>query len=231
MRRYTCFFAAVVAAVACLFPASMPASAYVIVNDGTFDNASWTLVQRPYGSGGGSGSAAQVLSGGFGDNGPARQTSNSAGPNNSGCYNASIYTAYTYDPGVSGALAGISISIDARFISGLSSLGAVVEQNGLIWMAGSSITTPSWLTYTFTPVVGDWFLINPSGGVAGPGPDFTVAGLPMRFGFFTGNGTGVGGNPYTHVGLNDNFVVRAIPEPGAAALVVFGGLVAARRRR
>ena len=208
-----------------------PAAASVVISDGTFNDANWTLVQRPYGPGGGSGSGTQVLTGGAGDNGPARQTSNSAGPSNSGSYNASIYTAFTYNPAASGPLTALSISIDARFINGLSAIGSVVEQSGLIWMAGNAINTPSWQTYTFTPVAGDWFLINPSGGVSGPGPDFSAAGAPMRFGFFTANGTSAGGNPYTHVGLNDNFVVSFIPAPGAAALLGLGGLMAARRRR
>jgi hypothetical protein len=98
-------------------------------------------------------------------------------------------------------------------------------------MAGNAVNTPSWQTYTFTPVASDWFLINPSGGVSGPGPDFSAAGAPMRFGFFTANGTSAGGNPYTNVGLNDNFVVSFIPAPSAAVLLALSGLIAARRNR
>lgn len=231
MFRSSCCSAAVLVALFCVSVTSMPASANVVISDGAFNDANWTLVARPYGPGGGSGSATRVLTGGAGDNGPARQTSNSAGPNNSGSYNASIYTAFTYNPAASGPLTALSISIDARFINGLSAIGAVVEQSGLIWMAGNAVNTPSWQTYTFTPVAGDWFLINPSGGVSGPGPDFSAAGAPMRFGFFTANGTSAGGNPYTNVGLNDNFVVSFIPAPSAAVLLALSGLIAARRNR
>lgn len=208
------------------------AHAAIVIIDGTFADSDWTLVSRPYGTGGGSGSAMQVLSGGAGNNGEARQTTNAAGPDSfSGAYNASIYTAFTYDPAAGGPLTGLSISIDARYTTGSSALGAVVEQNGLIWMAGYAINTPVWQTYTFTPGAGDWFLIDPSGSVSGPGPDFSAAGSPMRFGFYTGNGTGLTGIPYANSGLNDNFVVSFIPAPGAAAVLGLGRLLAARRRR
>jgi hypothetical protein len=220
-----------VAAVAAATVTVVSADASVIVSDGTFLDSNWTMVSRGYGPGGGSGTGEQLLAGGAGDNGPARQTSNFAGANNSGSYNASIYTAFSYNPAASGPLTNLSISIDARSLNGLSSMGAVVEQSGLIWFAGYVLNTPNWQTYTFTPVAGDWFLMNPSGGELGPGPDFSVAGAPMRFGFYTANGTGPGGFPYTRVGRNDNFVVSFIPTPGAAMVLGLGGLVAARRRR
>lgn len=210
------------------------ASASVVISDGTFNSANWSLVQRPYGTGGGGGSATQVLVGGAGDNGAARQTSNTAGPSNSGSYNASIYTAFTYTPSISGPLTGLNFSIDARFIDGISSIGCVVEQGGFIWLTGNAITTSGWTTHNFTPSTGaDWFLINPTVPyvVVGPGPNFTASGTPMRFGFYTGNGTSAGGNTYSHTGLNDNFVVRFVPSPGAAALLGLGGLLAAKRRR
>lgn len=208
-----------------------PAYASVIVSDGTFLDSNWTMVSRTYGPNGGGGSGVQVLTGGAGNNGAARLTSNSAGANNSGSYNASIYTAFTYNPAVSGALTNLSISIDARYISGLSALGAVVEQGGVIWFAGYQLNTPDWQTYVFTPVAGDWFLINSNGGELGPGPNFSAAGAPMRFGFYTANGSGPGGSPYTNQGFNDNFVISFVPSPGAAAVLGLGGLLAAGRRR
>lgn len=210
--------------------AAVSASAAVIVSDGTFAETDWTFVSRPYGPGGGSGSAGQVLTGGAGDNGAARQTSNTAGPNGSGSYNASIFTAFSYNPSVGGAISDLSISIDARFINGLSAVGAVVEQDGLIWLTGNAINTSTWQTYTFTPGAGDWFLINAGGSASGPGPNFSATGTAMRFGFFTGNGTSPGGVTYTNHGLNDNFVVRFVPTPSAAALLGLSGLLAARRR-
>jgi hypothetical protein len=207
------------------------AHASIVVSDGTFADNDWTLVARPYGPGGGSGTGTQVLLDGAGDNGAARQTTNFAGPNDSGSYNASIYTAFTYSPAASGPLSALSISFDSRWVDGLVSLGAVVEQNGLIWMAGYALNTFSWQTYTFTTAGESWFMINPSGGVLGTGPDFSASGSPMRFGFWTGNGTGPGGIQYTRTALVDNFVVSFVPSPGAAAVLGLGGLLAARRRR
>lgn len=220
-----------VAAVAAVTGMLAPANASVIVSDGTFLDSNWTMVSRAYGPNGGGGSGVRVLTGGAGDNGAARLTSNSVGANNSGSYNASIYTAFTYNPSVSGPLTNLSISIDARYVSGLSAVGAVVEQGGLVWFAGYTINTPNWQTYAFAPVAGDWFVMNPSGGELGPGPDFSSTGAPMRFGFYTANGSGPGGNPYTNQGFNDNFVVSFVPTPGAAVVLGLGGLMAMRRRR
>lgn len=211
--------------------AAQPAGASIVISDGTFNDADWILVPRPFGPGGGSGSAMQVLTGGAGDNGPARQTSNTAGPNNSGSYNASIYTAYAYNPSVTGPITGLTISIDAHYINGLSAVGAVVEQAGLVWMIGYGINSPSWQTYTFTQASGDWFLINPGGLVTGPGPDFSATGGSMRFGFYTANASGPSGSGYTDSGLNDNFVVSFVPAPGSAAALGIMGLLSARRRR
>ncbi len=219
------------AAIAGLSFAAATTNAAVIVSDGTFADSDWTLISRPYGPGGGTGSAQQVLTGGAGDNGPARLTTNTAGSNASGSYNASIYTAFTYNPAVGGPLSGLSISIDAIYIDGLSAIGAVVEQDGVIYLTGNAINTPSWQTYTFTPGAGDWFLITPDGGAVTPGPDFSAAGAPMRFGFFTGNGTSSGGVTYTNRGLNDNFAVSFVPTPTTAALLGLTTLLAARRRR
>jgi hypothetical protein len=216
-------------ALAGLASAASAGAVPVVISDGTFVNANWTTIPRIYGPSGGSGSGTQVLSGGFADNGAARFTSNTAGPSNSGSYNAHIYTAFTYAPAFSGQLSSLSIAFDARYINGLSAIGAVVEQGSLVWFTGNQINTPSWQRYTFTPGSADWFLINPSGGVAGPGPDFSATGSPMRFGFFTANGsTGAG---YTNSGLNDNFEVRFIPAPGVAALLGIASCRAARRRR
>jgi hypothetical protein len=209
---------------------SAQAMANLVIYDGTFLDSNWTMIVRPYGPNGGTGSGSQVLVGGAGDNGPARETTNHAGANLSGSYNASIYTAFTYNPAVGGPLTDLSISFDSRYVTGLSAIGIAVEQAGLVWMSGGAINTPNWQTYTFTPGPGSWFLINPSGGVAGPGPDFSAAGAPMRFGYYTGNGTGAGSFPYAHTGLTDNFTVRFVPAPGALALLGVGGLIMTRQR-
>ncbi len=203
----------------------------VVISDGQFNNADWTLIARPYGPGGGSGSGMQVLTGGAGDNGAARRTANVAGPNGSGSYNASIYTAYTYNPAGAGALTGLNVTFDARFLTGLSAIGPAVEQGGLMWFAGSTINTATWQTYSFTPTAVDWYLINPSGGVVGAGPDFSAAGAPMRFGYFTGNGTSAGGFAYENLGQVDNFRVSFVPTPGAAAVMGLLGVAGAVRRR
>lgn len=203
----------------------------IVINDGTFLDSNWTLIPRPYGPSGGSGSAIQVLSGGITDNGAARLTTNTAGASNSGSYNASIYTAFSYNPAVSGPLSALTISFDARYTDGLSAIGPVVEQGGLIWFGGYEINTSAWQNFSFSPTASDWYLINPSGSQSGPGPDFSAAGSTMRFGYFTANGTSAGGASYTNRGLTDNFVVSFIPSPAAATLLALAALTTRRRAR
>jgi hypothetical protein len=183
--------------------------------DGTFFNGNWTMVVRPYGPGGGSGAGTQVATGGAGDNGPARQVTNSCGNNNSGAYNASIQTSVTYRPAADGAILGFALSVDSRHLGSLCALGAVVQQGDDVWMLGYAINTPAWTTYTFTPDLnGPWFQIHPTGAVLGPGPDLSASGAPLRFGFYTGNGSGPGNFGYTTTSLMDNFTVVVEHLPG-----------------
>jgi MYXO-CTERM domain-containing protein len=209
------------------------ARAQVSVVDQNFANSDWTLIARPYGPNGGGGSGAQVLTGGTGPGAgsAARQITNQAGSGGSGSYNASIYTALVYDPAVSGPLTNLAISIDARYASGLSAIGGAVEQGGLVWFFDYQINTPGWQTFSFTSAVTGWYQINGGGTLLGAGPDFSAGGAPMRFGFFTANGSSSGGFGYANTGLYDNFALSFVPAPGAAAAMVGLGAITAMRRR
>jgi hypothetical protein len=203
------------AAGACVVASAVHADT-VTIFDGTFNDSDWALSVNQYGTGGGSGAASQVLSGGFGDNGAARMTANTANPTYSGAYNASLYTA-------------LNISFDARYIDGLSAIGAVVRQNGVDWFWGYEINTPDWQHWSFTPTDTGWVRFENSAGVGGPGPDFSANGGALTFGFYSANGT-AGGWYYTNTGLYDNFTVTFVPAPGAVLGLAMLPMIRRRRR-
>jgi hypothetical protein len=202
---------------------AIASTAHAGIVDSTFNTADWSLTSYEYGPFGGGAEAAQVVSGNpeF-----ARRVSNSCGPNTSGSTNVSLYTAFAYIPAISGPLTELSFSIDSAYIDGLSAYGFVVQQGSGVWGVGYALTGPSWVTWTLSPVDADVFPIAP--GTTGM-PDFSAAGGPIRFGFYSANSsTGFG---YTHTSLFDNFAVNFVPAPSAMMMAGLAGLAAARRRR
>jgi hypothetical protein len=198
----------------------------IVYADGTFVPTNWTINSRPYGPFGGSGTGGQVFTGGAGDNGPARVVVNTCGPANSGAYNASILTAATYSPALQGAVSSIRISVDARLQDALCAIGAVVVQGDVVWMWGYQIDTPTWSTYTFNCDGTDvWYQILPTGTQLGAGPDFSAAGAPMQFGFWSGNGSGPGGGGYSTTSLFDNFRVELTRVAGCTGDLDADGVV------
>ncbi|MGQ0628040.1 MAG: hypothetical protein ACT4PL_08075 [Phycisphaerales bacterium] len=201
------------------------ASAAVMVSDGTFADANWTCIPNPYGIGGGTGSGAQTASG---REGTGRLTSNSANPTFSGSYNVHLFTTFVYDPASAGPLTELAFTIDSRFLNGLSAIGFAIEQGGTLWYTGYELNTSSWATYTHVPAPADFF--NLPFGAPATLPDFSASGAPIRFGFYSANGTG-GGAGYTNSSVFDNFAVSFVPAPSAVALGGAGLLLALRRRR
>lgn len=202
---------------------ALAASAHAGIVDSTFNNADWSLTSYEYGPFGGGAEATQVVSG---NPEYARQVANSCGPSSSGSTNVSLYTAFAYIPAISGPLTELSFSIDSAYIDGLSAYGFVVQQGSGVWGLGYALTGPSWVSWTVSPLDAEFFPIAP--GTTGL-PDFSAAGGPIRFGFYSGNSST--GFAYTRTSLFDNFAVNFVPAPSAMMMIGLAGLAASRRRR
>jgi hypothetical protein len=183
------------------------------VTDATFDDISWSMTPQQYGPNGGNGVGYQIVVGGAGDNGPAREVVNTCGSTFSGSYNASTYLSYVYNPATQGAITSLEIAIDSQHTSSLCAMGGLVEQDGVVWMFDYDINSSSWTTYVFAPA-NDWYVMLPTGTVGGPGPDLSEHGTPLRFGFWSGNGSG-GGFGYSTQSRFDNFrvTIEHVPPP------------------
>lgn len=217
-------FGVVAASCVAMSPVAMGSFTF---SDGTFNNADWSQASFQYGPNGGSGAPTQVFTGG--NPGAARYITNSCGSFFSGALNAQYYEAFSYNPAIDGPLSALAFSIDSRFQDGLQALSFVVRQGGSTWQAGYFLNTSQWVTYSLAPTASDWAAMTGS-SVPTPTPDFSAAGAPITFGFWTGNGT-AGGFGYTRSGWFDNFTVSFIPTPGAASAALLGVALMGRRRR
>ena len=217
-------------AIATIVALSSPVAAQT-VSDSTFLDADWALTQFTT-PGGGTDTAAQSLSGG--NPGAFRNVTDAlnaaGGPSLNGVVlSTSIYTPFTYNPGISGAISSLAYSEDAACTSGCfgqgQSTGPAVQQGSNLYIFSSSsvITGPS-ATWTNHPLSGltavDFGLVN----VAADGssffdntqhPNFSGGGAPIQFGFFRANGTSLGGGAYTLTAGIDNWqiTIGAAPPP------------------
>jgi hypothetical protein len=207
---------------------SAPAAAQT-ASDSTFLDTDWSLMQFTTPTGGTS-TGGQVLAGG--NPGSFREITdalNGAGPGlNNVVLSTSIYTPFTYNPAVSGAIASLAYSEDAACTSGCfgqgQSTGPAVQQGANLYVyTGSLITGPSsaWTNHALSGLTSANFgLVN----VATDGstsfdntqhPDFSGGGGAIQFGFFRANGTSIGGGGYTLAAGIDNWqiTVNAAPPP------------------
>jgi hypothetical protein len=123
-------------------------------SDGTFVDANWALTQFTAGNGG-SGTAAQMLSGG--NPGAFRNVTdalNAAPPGSQTIVlSTSIYSLFTYNPAVSGGIASVNYTEDAACTGGCfgqgQSTGPALSQGGNLYILSSStvITGPSAWTF------------------------------------------------------------------------------------
>lgn len=205
MRSYAASCILVLAASTC-------ASAMVTYQDGTFSNSSWVIETFTLGAGG-SGSGVQVS--GVGIPGEARRvTSSVAGSSGSSIIQFHRYgttQATRYDPAALGEIGSIDFDIDARMVSGFGQGQAVsiaLKQGQVVYVGPGMITGSSglWVHRSLRNLnAADFTRVDGQPG----SPDFSVAGEPIRFGFFTSN-TSTGG-AYTIVADYDNFAVRVLP--------------------
>jgi hypothetical protein len=219
------------------FMASMSAMAQTAtVSDSTFLDANWTLTAF---SAGNVGSVAAAQSGAIGNPAPSRVVSDTvaaapSGSTESVIMGVSIYTPFTYNPAVSGAIGTINYSEDAACTSGCfgagQSTGPALLQGGNYYVYIPSIVTGPGLSFAPHAASGltanDFGLVavTTGGQLANPAvhPNFSSSGLPIQFGFLRANGSSNGGAGYTLAAAIDNWQISIFaaaappPSPGAA---------------
>ncbi len=186
--------AALVAVVPAVVLLVGPASAFTdtVISDGTFTPASWThsiLWSRPTAN---LGPMTQELSGGnpgFYQRGQHQTVGSFAA-----IYDGHLYTGGpSYDPSTQGAIASLDVQydyIDLPGPGGGTQNGLLVSQGGHTYIryVDSSFWS-SWHTHALAGITqGDtvWEEVSASGTSSGH-PDFSAAGGPMRFGYYTFN--------------------------------------------
>lgn len=207
--------------------ASQGAAAAVAVLDSTFADTNWSLTQFTGGTGG-SVSAGQVLAGG--NSGAFRNLTDTLTGGGVGVVlGANIYTPFTYNPVVSGAIASLDYAEDAACTSGCfgdgQSTGPAILQSGNLYILSSStvITGPAaaWAPHTLSGLTAlDFGLVNVTATTIfdnAQHPDFSASGAPIQVGYFRANGTGPGGGGYTLAAGIDNWQITIV---GAAPIVV-----------
>jgi hypothetical protein len=202
------------------------------VSDSTFLDANWTGTQFVAGNGGTS-TGIQVAAGG--NPGSYRNVTDAlnAAPVGSQTIVLSthIYTPFTYDPSVAGAIGSLSYAEDAACTAGCfgqgQSTGPALTQGGNLYILSSSsvITGPglAWLPHPLNSLTAaDFGLVNVTPTTLFDNtqhPNFSAGGAPIQFGFFRANGTGVNGGAYTLAAGIDNWQITlaAAPAGGPAA--------------
>jgi hypothetical protein len=210
-----------------------PAAAQT-VSDSTFLDTDWTLTQFTS-PGGGTSTGGQVLVGGNPgafrnitdalNNAPTASTASIV-------LSTSIYTPFTYNPGVSGAIGSLNYSEDAACTAGCfgagQSTGPAVLQGGNLYILNTTVITGPAATWSTIPLNGltsaDFALVNVTSSTLFDNtqhPNFSAGGGPIQFGFLRANGTSIGGGGYTLSAGIDNWQITinpAAPPPPPAVL-------------
>jgi hypothetical protein len=200
------------------------------VSDSTFLDANWSGTQFVAGNGGTS-TGAQVAAGG--NPGSYRNVTdvlNAAPPGSQTIVlSTHIYTPFTYDPSVSGAIGSLNYAEDAACTAGCfgqgQSTGPALAQGGNLYILSSSsvITGPglAWAPHTLNALTAaDFGLVNVTPFTLFDNtqhPNFSAGGAPIQFGFFRANGTSLNGGAYTLAAGIDNWQITLGAAPAAAA--------------
>ena len=174
--------------------------------DGTFNTANWSRRTITTGNGG-SVSVSQFAGGNPGTSREVRTV------NNSGSYVLGLHMgtvpAATFDSGVE-FIESIEFGIDALSLSGINGvghfIGMAITQNGIDYVTPNvvgSIQNQGWRTNSFTFVASNFTRVD---GLAGR-PDFSAAGAPINFGFFTSDSNGPQFGAIDNRALYDNLRV------------------------
>ena len=218
-----------------------------VVSDSTFVNGNWALTQFFAGNAG-SVSGTQDLTIANGSPAPSRVITDTVGAapsvsTESIALGVSIYTASTYNPAVSGAIASLNYTEDAACTSGCfgsgQSTGPALVQGGNFYILSSAsvITGPSgtFANHSLSGLTAASFgLVNltTAGSIFDntQHPNFSASGLPIQFGFFRANGSSNGGVAYTLAAAIDNWqisIFAAAPAVSSAPIPALGTLALA----
>src|SRR5215467_8221788 len=195
----------------------------VVFSDGTYADADWTIVNQF-----GLISAGQQPTGG--NPGTYRQVALAVGQNVP--FVGQLNKTYVYDPSVSGAITGITYTIDLETTNAEgATYFALLSQNGNLYIETihtGNASPNTWLTENIVLDLADFALVrtNTQGNalIVDPNsrPDFSVSGSPITFGyevtagcagFFTSI-TGIDNDPITLT-----VTPSAVPEPTTLLLV------------
>lgn len=161
------------------------------------------------------GSAVPVLAGG--NPGAFLQTTHTFTSGDT-IWTGGIKTDYVYEPAVTGPIAAVSISADAKmFGAGASAWQLVVEQAGKRYFSFPlRAFSGDWTSVTASDLTAANFDTNPWAGNAGilpdgNRPDFGATAAPLRFGFLVGNRLPGFGTVTASHGI-DNFSLSILPE-------------------
>lgn len=218
--------------VAGVFPAAVRATT-VVFQDGTFPNASWTVLIEGI-NGGGTGSGTQTASGG--NPGAYRQTTNTTNSAVGTGFSNSVFVFHrlagaVHDPSTSGPITSIDYSeASIRISGGAQACGLALRQGGVIYY-GPLFVNPTtlnvWATTTQPGLTAANF------DALAPGlqtPNFTSLGGPIEFGFARANSTSTGGPGSTTVGGIDSWTVTlTVEEPVAVRRSTWGEIKALYR--
>jgi FlgD Ig-like domain len=231
-------FCSALSLVACLTATTLftsPAHAQVTFQDGTFNAGDWTATVYFTSGNGGTGSAAQVASGGN----PSfyRSVTHNMAPNPSYVVLLHERMGATYDPATQGSIGQINFSWDTKTFSDVAGYGGqsaalTIEQGGVVYISVySSNALNSWVHKEQLAQVADNF--TEFEGV--DHPDFSAVGGPLQFGLLTSNTNppGGAGASTTIVGYDNWFVEISVAtsvgpgvEPLAPALAAARDIIA-----
>jgi hypothetical protein len=169
--------------------AALPARADVTIYDGTFAPADWShaiLWSRPFAM---LGPMSQSLSGG--NPGAYQAGQHTTNGSFAAIYDGHWYLPGTYNPGTQGAITSIDVQYDyIDFSPGGTQNGVYVLQGGRnFFRYVDSSEHTAWTALSLAGLTGtdlQWQEATAS-GVNNAQPDFSAAGAPIQFGYYTFN--------------------------------------------
>ncbi len=124
------------------------------------------------------------------------------------------------DPGATGPISSIALSLDGKYISGVGGNGMqvslTIRQSGILYRTAQQSlgSTGAWVTRTFNAAASDFVRAD---GLAGT-PNFSASGSPITLGFRTANN----GTNYNVRAYYDNFVATVTADAPAGPIVMKG---------
>jgi hypothetical protein len=164
----------------------------ILILDDEFEPQAWAVTAEA--TGGATYTVTQQLTGGA-VSAPFRFMAHRIPPVPAGLYSLAVthvYTGYTYDPAVQGAITSFDYSEFGRILSfpwpeAFSTTRPVVVQDGVVYSTPQFIRfiavsgTHAWESKSLTGLTAADF--SPPGGPENVHPDFSISGGPLQFGF------------------------------------------------